>query len=120
VTFYLDEDLSPVVAQLLRERGLDAISAHEIGFIQVSDQEQLDHAAAEGRALVTRNARDFRALSTDRVQRQQPHAGIIVCPPTIRGSEHALIAQAIERLAEVHQGGLGPYDLAYLSKRCPS
>ena len=113
---HLDEDLSPVIAQLLRERGIDATSAHEIGLLQVSDQEQLDHAAAQERALVTRNAHDFRVLAADRVQSQRAHAGIIVCPPTMRGSEYALIADAIRRVAEVHPEGLGPYDLVYLSK----
>ncbi|MGH7390930.1 MAG: DUF5615 family PIN-like protein [Candidatus Rokuibacteriota bacterium] len=113
---HLDEDLSPVIAHLLRERGLDATSAHEIGLVQVSDQEQLDHAAAQERALVTRNARDFKALAADRVQSQRAHAGIIVCPPTMRGSEYALIADALRRVAELHSDGLGPYDLVYLSK----
>jgi hypothetical protein len=115
VKVHLDEDRSPVIAHLLRERGLDAISAHEIDSLHVTDQEQLDHAAAQERALVTRNAHDFRMLATNRVQSQRPHAGIIVCPPTMRGSEYALIADAIRRVAEAHPDGLGPYDLVYLS-----
>ncbi len=112
---HLDEDLSPVIAQLLRQRGLDAISAHEIGLIQVSDQEQLDRAAAQGRAIVTRNGHDFKVLAAERIQSQHPHAGIIVCPPTVRGSEYSLIADAIRRVAQAYPDGLGPYDLVYLS-----
>ena len=114
---HLDEDLSPVIAQLLRQRDLDATSALELGVVQVSDQEQLDLAAAQGRALVTRNARDFKVLAAHRVQTHRAHAGIIVCPPTMRGSEYVLIADAIRPVAEVHPHGLGPYDLVYLSRQ---
>jgi hypothetical protein len=32
VNFYLDEDISPKVAEILRKRGIDAVSAHESDF----------------------------------------------------------------------------------------
>jgi hypothetical protein len=62
---YLDEDLSPRVAVLLRERGLDAIGAHEVDQGGQGDLEQLRYAARSGRCLVTRNVTDFLALVRD-------------------------------------------------------
>ena len=42
--FYLDEDLSPKIAELMRKQGIDCISAHEIKAIQISDLKQLEFA----------------------------------------------------------------------------
>ena len=42
--FYLDEDLSPKVADILRKNGVDALSAHEIGAVEASDLRQLEFA----------------------------------------------------------------------------
>jgi predicted nuclease of predicted toxin-antitoxin system len=82
---YLDEDLSPQIARRLREIGVDAVSAHETGNVQLSDREQLSYAAAEGRALVTRNVRHFVVLAKDAIARQEPHAGIVLCLSSLRG-----------------------------------
>jgi predicted nuclease of predicted toxin-antitoxin system len=114
VKLYLDEDLSPVIAQMLQERGVDVVSSRDVSLIGVSDREQLEYAAREQRALVTRNARDFRVLADQRVREQHPHAGIIVCPPSFRGSEFARLANALETVARQRPEGLGPYDVLYL------
>jgi predicted nuclease of predicted toxin-antitoxin system len=60
VKLYLDENLSPRIEDLLRTRGLDAVSAHEAGDTQLSDRAQLDYAVREGRALVTGDVGDFK------------------------------------------------------------
>ncbi len=82
--------------------------------IGASDAEQLDYGTREGRALVTRNTRDFRRLARERIGEQHPHAGIIVCPPRIRGSEIGRIAAALEALVHQRPEGLGVFDLLYL------
>lgn len=110
---YLDEDLSPTIAAALRSKGIDAISAHEAGNLQVSDREQLVYAAREGRCLVTRNARHYVVLAREAIQRQEPHAGILVCSPRHTGAEIRAIAHALARVAKTHPKGLGPYDIQY-------
>jgi len=60
---YLDEDMSPKVAQALRERGYDVTSSHEVGNDGLSDAEQLRYATGQGRYLVTYNRRDYLALA---------------------------------------------------------
>jgi len=114
VKFYLDEDLSPRIAAALRRKGIDTTSAHEAGNIQISDPEQLAHAAGEGRCLVTRNARHFIALSREAIHRQQPHAGILLCSPRLTGAEIRSIVRRLARVAKQHPHGLGPYDIFYL------
>jgi Domain of unknown function (DUF5615) len=83
VKFYLDEDLAPAIASTLRQRGVDAISAHDVGHLELEDKAPLAFAAREGRCLVTGNARDFRVLGQDAVARRPPHAGIVLGPPKI-------------------------------------
>ena len=82
--FYLDEDLTPVVAVALRRRGGDAVSAHGVGQIGLSDADQLAFAASQGRCLVSANAGDFRRLGDGAIEQSRPHAGIVLCPPRIR------------------------------------
>jgi predicted nuclease of predicted toxin-antitoxin system len=115
VKLYLDEDLAPAIAERLRRRGTDAVSAHDVGMTGVSDVAQLDHAASETRALVTRNVRHFRALGDDRIRSQTPHAGIILCPASLRGSEYRIIADALAQLTRRYPKGLGPYDVVFLA-----
>jgi len=115
--FYLDEDLSPQIAERLRKRGIDAVSAFEAGNVQASDREQPAYAADEGRCLVTRNVRHFILLAQEAIRRQQPHAGIILCPPSIRGFETGAIVAALTRLAKRFPRGLGEYDVLYLPFR---
>lgn len=67
--YYLDEDISPRVAERLREKGLDALSAHDVNMLGVSDGEQLDRAVKEGRAMVTRNVYHVISLLAKRNRR---------------------------------------------------
>ena len=112
--FYLDANLSPKIAELLRRRGFDAVSAFEVKKAQSSDQEQLDSAAREGRCLVTKDARHFILLSQQAVRRHVPHAGMILCPPSMRGDEFGAIADALIQVADRYPAGLGGYDVIYL------
>jgi predicted nuclease of predicted toxin-antitoxin system len=75
----LDEDNSHRVAEGLRQRGIDAISVHEIGRSRrgLSDEDQLAFATQQGRVLITYNRADYQLLDwTWRLERRS-HAGIL-------------------------------------------
>jgi predicted nuclease of predicted toxin-antitoxin system len=41
VKLYLDEDISPKVADILRKSGMDVLSAHETGMLGASDNDMI-------------------------------------------------------------------------------
>jgi hypothetical protein len=106
VKVYLDEDLSPDIALLLRQRGLDATSAHDAGNSQLEDRAQLEYATREGRAIVTRNVVDFLRLAHDAVATNTAHAGIVLVPASFRGDEYQELADAIVNDLKPYPQGL--------------
>lgn len=112
--YYLDEDISPKVAALLRKYGFDAVSAHETGMIQASDKEQLDYAVSRGRVMVTRNRNDFIRLTIQFFNSLLPHKGVLIIPHTIPGDNFALIAETLKDYALKHPEGMEPYTIDFL------
>lgn len=104
---YLDEDLSPRIAVLLRQRGVDATSVHEVGNSQLEDRAQLGYAPREGRAIVTRNVVDFIRLARDAVATNTAHEGIVLVPSSFRGDEYQAVADAIVEDLKPYPHGLG-------------
>ena len=71
----IDEDLSPTIAQRLRETdAIDAVALRDRGRLGATDREVIDLAFAEDRVLVTANVGDFERLATTR----DLHAGIVL------------------------------------------
>ena len=64
----LDEDVWSGLAMALSDRGIDAVSVHELDRTGLSDQEQLIFAVQDGRALLTHNIADFVSLALDYYQ----------------------------------------------------
>jgi predicted nuclease of predicted toxin-antitoxin system len=112
--FYLDEDLSPKIAEILRRSGIDALSAHDAGMCEVSDQRQLEFAAREKRCLVTRNRDDFIRLAVQFFNDQRPHWGVLIVPYTLPGNQFSRIANLIKKFSSQHHKGLDPYSIAFL------
>lgn len=78
IALYLDEDVHPALAVILRERSFDVLTASEAGMLGKSDPEQLEFATREGRAILTHNIRDYVQLARQYDERNRSHAGIIV------------------------------------------
>ena len=112
--FYLDEDLSPKIAEILRKSGIDALSAHEAGMCEASDRKQLEFAVTEKRCLVTRNRDDFIRLTVRFFNDQRPHCGVLIIPYTLPGDQFSRIANLIKKFSSRHQKRLAPYSIAFL------
>ena len=111
---YLDEDISPKVAVILRKKGMDALSAHEAGMLEASDEEQLAFAAADERAMVTRNRDDFITLTVQFFEALKAHKGLIIFPHTIPGSEFSKLAALLVKISKGYPKDLEPYTIEYL------
>lgn len=100
--FLLDEDVSHRVAQGLRQRGIDAVSVHEIGRgnRRLPDEEQLIYAAKDGRVLVTYNRSDYQVPDAAWRVRGETHAGILWCAEkTIARSAIGELVRGLEAVA---------------------
>ena len=112
---YLDEDISPKVSVILRKRGIDAVSAHEAGMLEASDENQLCFAVAEGRVMVTRNRDDFIVLTVQFFEALKPHKGLIIVPHSLPGSDFSRLATLLVKFSKDHPQGLEPYTIEFLS-----
>ena len=84
IRLYLDEDVSVVLAPMLRARGFDALTTGEAGNRAGRDDEQLAFATQSGRSIVTHNRVDLEKLAADYLASGQSHHGIfsaVLRPP---------------------------------------
>ncbi len=114
--FFLDENLSPRVAEIARSRcELDVLTVHDIGAFAWSDEAQLRYAATDNRCLVTYDRDDFLTLTVSAFEAQAPHAGVLIVPPSVPGNSFEAIAAALCDVAERFPEGVGSYTYDYLS-----
>ena len=75
ITLLLDEDVRPILGEILRQRGYDAVHVLDAGRTGQSDAEQLAYAVSQRRTILTHNIRHFRLLNqrlTDFTERTHP------------------------------------------------
>lgn len=77
---YTDEDMSALVANLLKSRGLDVTTVPEQATLGKTDREQLEIASSLGRCLLTHNRVDFERLHLQYLNENKEHSGIIIVP----------------------------------------
>lgn len=85
IELYLDEDVSVLIADLLRARGFSASTTVEAGNRGFSDREQLEYAIAQRRTLLTHNRADFEKLAKEFFSEQRTHGGIIIAVRRLPG-----------------------------------
>ena len=78
IRLYLDEDINPLLAHVLRNRGFDAMSVHDLGRTGLTDEEQFEFARLERRVLLTCNVGDYVRLGTRLIHARQSFPGLIV------------------------------------------
>lgn len=79
-TIHTDEDVSRLVATLLRARGFDVTTTSSEGMLSQWDRQQLAYAASVDRCLLTHNRVDFERLHLEYMTEGWEHSGIIVIP----------------------------------------
>ena len=82
---FLDEDVWPGLATILRELGFDVVHVYEMERGGMSDADQLAYSAQEGRAILTHNAKDFVPLTIEYFFNERSHAGVILSPQIEKG-----------------------------------
>lgn len=98
IELYLDEDVSILVADLLRGRGFVAITTHDAGQLQSSDLEQLAYAVNQHKTILTHNRADFEALAQQYTDKNQTHYGIIL---TVRYPPYELVRRLMRILNHI-------------------
>jgi len=92
---YLDEDVSVLIADMLRARGFVAVTTHEAGLLGSTDAEQLEFAVGQRKAFLTHNRVDFESLARQYFSTSHTHYDIIIA---VRRSPQEIV----RRLLTIH------------------
>jgi predicted nuclease of predicted toxin-antitoxin system len=98
IELYLDEDMSTLVADLLRARGFSAITTLEAGQLGNADIAQLSYAVSNAKVLLTHNRADFEALARDYYESRRTHFGIIIA---VRRTPHEIVRRLLPILNNI-------------------
>jgi len=97
----VDEQLSPQIAALLRQAGLDVEAvADRPDLTGRSDMHIFEVACSEDRAVITNNIKDFRPLAAQWLAQGRVHAGLILLPSS-RTRTRAAITMLADRIASI-------------------
>lgn len=103
IALYTDEDIDGKLAAQIRANGYDAISTLEMGNLTLSDEQQVDYATGQGRAILTHNTKDFEPLAREYLRRDKFHYGIIVSDQIYFGE---LLRRVLNMLDRVDADGM--------------
>jgi hypothetical protein len=79
IRLYFDEDaMDSDLVRALRLRGVEVLTAHDLGLINTPDEEHLVSATTNGLTLYSFNVGDYMALHSTYLTEGREHAGIIL------------------------------------------
>jgi hypothetical protein len=78
IELYNDEDVSALIANLIRARGFSVLTTLEAGNLGKSDAQQLEFAVSREKVLLTHNRVDFEDLARFYFDNNISHSGIII------------------------------------------
>ncbi|MGH9022608.1 MAG: DUF5615 family PIN-like protein [Acidimicrobiia bacterium] len=115
----LDEMYPPVAAELLRQRGIDALAVKESAELTgLGDRELPAFATVDQRVLVTENVADFVVLA-----RTEEHVGIVFCHPRRFPRDPDHIPRLVTALAALLKSaplGLGSQPIQWWLEQAPT
>ncbi len=76
--FFTDEDVPHYYAAALSGNGIDTVTCSAAKVLGLQDEDILQHATALGRAVITRNVRDFVLLHKNWMATNRTHGGIVL------------------------------------------
>ncbi len=98
IELYLDEDVSALVAKLLRVRGFTVQTTQEAGRKTTDDAEQLAYAVSQRRTVLTHNRDDFVQLAQEYFTAGRKHYGIIIA---VRRPPHEIVTRLMTLLNQM-------------------
>jgi predicted nuclease of predicted toxin-antitoxin system len=78
----LDEMYPPVLAEALRDGGIETLTVAEVGLAGRSDPDIMSAAVAGGYVLLTENVADFARIATELLTAGGHHPGVLVALST--------------------------------------
>ncbi len=79
IRLYFDEDsMRHALVESLRKRGMDVLTPLDVGSTEQTDEEQLEFATTQGRAIYSFNVGDFCRIHAEWLRQHRSHAGIVL------------------------------------------
>jgi uncharacterized protein with PIN domain len=94
---YCDEDVSVVLAAMLRARGFSVTTTRDAGHLGHTDEQQLQVAADANQIILTHNRADFERLHRQWLGAGR-HAGIIIARRRLPGELAVRLGRLLGRL----------------------
>ncbi len=99
IELYLDEDVSVLLAKLLRARGFKVITTQDAKMLGASDKEQLEYAVREEKDFLTHNRLHFEKLHEEYLRENKEHYGIIIAT---RQNEYITLKRLLKILDNIN------------------